>query len=190
MNLNLEQLLQITTGVVKIKEENGWFSFNRFTTEQENLYQITNQDFYNKTFSTAGVKFSFKTDSKNLFLKLKTSSSTTRKYFSVDVFVNHCAIGYIDNFSDTELECNYTQQEFLLGEFSKNFELADGEKTVCVHFPWSVQTLIEEISVDDNSFIEGIKPKKKLLAYGDSITHGYDALRPSNRYIAKLADRL
>lgn len=190
MKLNLEQLHKITTGAVRIKEENGLFSFSRFTAEQEKLYQITNQDFYNKTFSTAGVKFSFKTDSKNLFIKLRTSVSSSRKYFSVDVFVNDCSVGYIDNFSDTELAQNYTQQEFLLGGFSKRFELGDGEKTVCVHLPWSVKTLIEEISIDDNAFIEGIKPKKKLIAFGDSITHGYDALRPSNRYIAKLADRL
>lgn len=190
MKLNLEQLHKITTGAVRIKEENGCFSFNRFTEEQEKLYQITNYDFYNKTFSTSGVKFSFKTDSKNLFLKIKVSESASRKYFSVDVFVNNCAVGYIDNFSDEELERNYTQQEFLMGEFSKNFELGDGEKMVCVHLPWSTKTLVEEVSVDDNSFIEGIKPEKKLLAYGDSITHGYDALRPSNRYIARLADRL
>ena len=77
MKLNLEQLQQITTGAVKIKEENGLFSFSRFTAEQEKLYQITSQDFYNKAFSTAGVKFSFKTDSKNLFLKLKTSVSSS-----------------------------------------------------------------------------------------------------------------
>ena len=190
MKLKLEQLQQITTGAIKIKEENGWFSFSRFTTEQEKLYQITNQDFYNKTFSTAGIKFSFKTDSKNLFIKCRTSVSSSRKYFSIDVFVNDCPIGYIDNFSDTELEQNYTKQEFLLGEFSKNFELGDGEKTVCVHLPWSVKTFIEEISIDDNAFIEGIKLKKKLIAFGDSITHGYDALRPSNRYIAKLTDML
>ena len=33
-----------------------------------------------------------------------------------------------------------------------------------------------------------MKPAKKYLAYGDSITQGYDALRPSNRYAARLAD--
>ena len=64
------------------------------------------------------------------------------------------------------------------------------KKTVCVHLPWSVKTLIEEISIDDNAFVKGVKPKKKLLAYGDSITHGYDALRPSNRYISKFADKI
>lgn len=64
MKLNLNQLKEITTGAVHIKEENGMFSFSRFTTEQENLYQGRNQLFYDRTFSTAGVKFSFKTDSK------------------------------------------------------------------------------------------------------------------------------
>ena len=29
-----------------------------------------------------------------------------------------------------------------------------------------------------------------MLVYGDSITHGYDALRPSNRYASKIADVL
>lgn len=190
MKLNLEQIQKITTGAARIREEKGLFYFNRFTAEQEELYRITDQGFYNVSFSTAGVKFFFKTDSKNLFLKLKTSVTGTRRYFSVDVFVNDCPIGYIDNFSDTQLAQDYTKQEFLLGDFSGNFVLGDGVKTVCVHLPWSVKTIIEEISVDDNSFIEGIKPKRKLIAYGDSITQGYDALRPSNRYTARLADSL
>lgn len=190
MKLNLEQLKQITTGAVNIRKENGMFLFSRFTEEQEKLYQITYEGFSDKTHTTSGIKFSFKTDSKNLFTKIKTSQKTTRTYFSVDVFVNEVPIGYIDNFSEVKLEGDYTKDEFSLGEFSKNFMLGDGEKTVCVHLPWSVKTLVEEISIDDDAFIEGIKPAKKLLAFGDSITQGYDALRPSNRYVAKLADKL
>ena len=116
--------------------------------------------------------------------------ASTRKYFSVDVLVDGKPIGYIDNFSDIALPQDYTQMDFLLGDFSKKFQLGKGEKTVCVHLPWSVKTLIEEISIDDNAFCEAIKPKKKLIAFGDSITHGHDALRSSNRYVAKLADML
>ncbi len=190
MKLSFNQIKEITTGAVLVKEEDGKISLNRFTQEQEELYKVTNQDFYNKTFSTAGIKFSFKTDSESLFLKVKTMVSSSRKYFSVDIFVDGKPIGYIDNFSDIELPQNYTQMEFPLGDFSKKFQLGEGEKTVCVHLPWSVKTLIEEISVDDNAFVKAVKPEKKLLAYGDSITHGYDALRPSQRYVAKLADML
>ncbi len=190
MKLSLQQMQEITTGAVRVREEDGMVSLKRFTEEQEVLYKETNQDFYNKTFGTAGIKFSFKTDSKSLFLKLKTIHSSSRKYFSVDVLVDGKPIGYIDNFSHMELPRVYTMMEFPLGDFSKTFQLGEGEKTVCVHLPWSVKTLIEEISIDDTAFIKGIKPKKKLMAYGDSITHGYDALRSSNRYVAKLADML
>ncbi len=190
MKLSFDQIKEITTGAVQVQEENAMLLLKRFTQAQEELYKATNQDFYNKTFSTAGIKFLFKTDSKTLFLKLKTMISSSRKYFSVDVFVDGKLIGYMNNFSDIELPQNYTQMEFPLGDFSKKFQLGEGEKTVCVHLPWSVKTLVEEISIDDNSFIEGLKPKKKLIAFGDSITHGYDALHPSNRYIAKLADML
>ena len=40
------------------------------------------------------------------------------------------------------------------------------------------------------SFAEAVKSPKKLLIYGDSITHGYDTLRPSNRYVARLCAML
>lgn len=91
----------------------------RFTYEQEELYKETNQDFYRRTFSTAGIKFLFKTDSESLFLKLKTLISTTRKYFSVDVLVNGTPVDYIDNFSNFELPQNYAQMEFSLGNLKK-----------------------------------------------------------------------
>ena len=181
MKLSFNKVKDITTGAVNFLEENEVLLLKRFTQEQEDLYKATDQDFYDKTFYTAGIKFLFKTDSKNLFLKIRTMNRSTRKYFSVDVFADGNLIGYMDNFSDIELPQDYTQTDLPLGEFSKKFQLGEGEKTVCVHLPWSAKTLIEEVSIDDNAFIEAVKPKKKLIAYGDSITHGYDALRPSNR---------
>lgn len=190
MKLCFNQIREIITGAVRIAEENGFTNLYRFTHEQEQLYKSVNQDFYAKTFSTAGVRLLFKTDSKRLFLKVATVQSSSRKYFSVDVFVNGNYSGSLDNFSDTVLTQNYVQQEFPLGNFCKEFQLGDGIKTVCVHLPWSVSTSIKQIEIDEGAFIEGIKPTKKLLAFGDSITHGYDALHPSNRYIAKLADKL
>jgi len=76
--------------------------------------------------------------------------------------------------SNVEIPPMYATMDLPLGNFSKNIYLGDGEKTVCVYLPWSVKTLFDEISVDDNSFIEAIKPEKKLLVFGDSITQGYD----------------
>lgn len=128
MKLGIHQIKEIVTGAVVVKEENSVVSLKRFTPEQEQLYKLANQDFYNKTFSTSGIKFLFKTDSKNLFLKFETKASSSRKYFSVDVFVNDKPIGYIDNFSDMDLPHDYTKLQFPLGEFSKSFQLGEGEK--------------------------------------------------------------
>ena len=127
MKLSFDKIKDITTGAVSYKEENGMLVLKRFTDEQEELYRITNEDFYTKTFSTAGIKFHFKTDSKKLFLKFKTERSSSRKYFSTDVFVNGRFIGCVDNFSDMELPHNYTKLEFPMGEFSKEFDLGEGE---------------------------------------------------------------
>ena len=190
MKLSFNQIKELVTGAVRVEEENGSVRLYRFTKEQEELYKLTNQDFYNKTFSTAGIRLLFKTDSKNLFLKVITSRSTSRTYFSFDVFVDGKSVGCMDNFSDAQLPQDYTKADLPIGEASKSFWLGEGVKTVCVYLPWSVGVEVKEISVDDGAFVEALKPQKKLLAYGDSITHGYDALRPSERYIAKLADML
>ena len=189
MKLNIDLLKEITVGATDIVEENGAFSFIRLTKEQDRLYSETNQTFRDRSLAPAGVKFSFKTDSKNLFIKLKAEYLLPRKYFSLDVFVNGKPVGYLDNFSDIGTD-NYIEQDYQVGEFSKSFDLGDGEKNVCVHLPFSVKMELSEISIDDNALVEGIKPEKKLLALGDSITQGYDALRPSNRYITNLADRM
>ena len=108
----------------------------------------------------------------------------------MDVFEDGEPIGYIDNFSQNKLELDYTKQEFIFGDYSGNFELSGEGKVITVYFPWSAITLVEEISIDDNSYIEPVKPDKKILVFGDSITQGYDALRPSNRYASKISERL
>ncbi len=190
MKLNFNQIKEITLGAVRVEEKDGLIYLYRFTKEQEKLYKARSQDFYMKTFSTAGIKLLFRTNSKGLSLKVVTEQGSSRSYFSVDVFCDGNPIGYLDNFSDVVLPQNYTQLKLPFGEFSKKFQLGAGIKTVCIYMPWSTKTSIKEIVIDDNAYIEAVKPRKKLLAFGDSITQGYDALRPSNRYVAKLADKL
>ncbi|MBE6606069.1 MAG: SGNH/GDSL hydrolase family protein [Ruminococcaceae bacterium] len=191
MKLSFDKIKEIATGAVCAAEENGYVYLHRFTDGQRALYFETNKDFYAKALTAAGIKLSFKTDSTSLTLKGIVELGLSRRYYSFDVFVNGEVIGYIDNFSMRELPKFYVDEYFELPQiFEKTFELGEGEKTVCVHLPWSVIVKLEEISLDDGTYVLPVKPVKKLLAYGDSITHGYDALRPSNRYIARLADKL
>lgn len=190
MKLSFEEISGIVTGAVRIEQENGLIKLYRFTKEQEELYKTLHSYFYEKLLSSAGIKLLFKTNSKNLYLKIMTSKGSSRTYFSVDVFVNGKFVDAIDNFSGVTMSENYTQMEFPIGSFSKEFYLGEGTKTVCIYLPWSLSTAIDKIVIDDDAFVESIKPQKKLIAFGDSITQGYDAMRPSNRYISKLSEKL
>ena len=77
-----------------------------------------------------------------------------------------------------------------MGVFVKTFDLGTGEKTVRVNFPWTKLVEIWSVELDDGAIVVPMKRNKKLLDFGDSITHGMDAYRPSQRYIAQLADFL
>ena len=188
MKLNIEQIRKITRGAVRIEDEVDGVHFYRFTKAQEELYKNVSNDFFRKTHATAGVRIEFLTDSKTLEIKTNVSSGSSRTYFAFDVFVNGQLNGYLANFNEDDVTEDYISAEYEQGKFSKTFSLGVGEKTISIYFPWSAAAVIEELIVDDGAVVEPTKEKKKLLVYGDSITQGYDALRPSHRYASRIAD--
>ena len=190
MQLKFSQIQAITVGAARVESQEDGIHFYRFTKEQEALYKARSEDFYIKTFSTSGIRLRFRTDSRVLGLRGKVLPGCSRSYFSFDVFVDGKMVDSLNNFTGGELPHDYTKMPFLIGNFSKTFDLGAGEKEVCVYLPWSVKVALEALELDDGAFIEPIKPAKKMLCFGDSITHGYDALHPSNKYISKLADFL
>lgn len=190
MKLNFEQIKAISTGAVRFEEKENGVILYRFTKKQEQLYEKTNIEFFERSQSTAGVKLSFKTNSKSLRIKTKIVPKYCRRYFSFDVFVNGEVKGYLDNFVADVCMDTYIKTKLLSEQFEKEFDLGEGVKTVQVYLPWSVQAVIEEVSLDDNALVEPVKAGKTLLAFGDSITQGMDAMRPSNRYVTKLANYL
>ena len=166
-------------GAVNAWEEDRLVCFSRFYPRQLEMYRERNLDFYKKAHSTAGIKLSFRTDSKTLSMKVQTEPGSSRKYFSVDVFADNKLVGAITEEPDRHL-----------GEFSGSFSLGEGEKTVTVHLPWSVGAKIDCLCLEDGAFMEPVRPAKTLLIYGDSITQGYDAKNTSMRYATKLAEFL
>ena len=187
MKLNREQIQAVTFGAEEIICESDGFHFNRFNAAQRELYvQSSPDDFYRKTFATSGIRLQFSTDSRKLKLDISVSSASSRSYFALDVFVNGVMIGSIDNLTD-DMPLDYTLAQLPLGDYSGEFDLGDGMKDVCLFLPWSVCAVIRSMELDDGSVIAPIKPCHKLLAFGDSITQGYDAQHPSNKYITRLA---
>ena len=190
MKPELSQIKKIALGAVRITQEEDGFHFYRFTQEQEALYRDRSQDFYKKSFSTSSVQLRFQTNSESLFLKASVTPGSSRKYFAFEVFADGKRIGTLDNYSDTELPQAYASVVLPQGTFEKAFSLGTGRKEVRVVFPWSAQAILQELVLDDGAELVPVKPKRKLLVFGDSITQGYDALLPSNKYITQLAEYL
>ena len=188
MVLTYEQIKSITSGAVKIEQQEEGIQFHRFTEEQEKIYE--NSSYHPRQCITAGIRLCLETNSRHMYLKAKAIYGNSRKYFACDVLVNDELVGSLANFKLEENYINYASMEGTLGEYEKEFLLNEGTKRVCIHLPWSVCFLLQELRLDDGAFWEPVKKTKKMIAFGDSITQGYDALHPSNRYIAQIADML
>lgn len=190
MKLNKNQIEKVTLGADRVTEDTDGFHFHRFTQEQEKLYEGRNPDFDKKVLSTTGVQLAFRTDSRELYLKIDVKPGANRTYFALEIFVDDEKVDTIANFKNArELSgTNYTTMNFPLGVFEKRISLGLGEKTVRIVLPWSMQTVIKEIALPVGATLEPVKPSKKWLIFGDSITQGYDALYPSNKYISRLVN--
>lgn len=191
MQLTLDQLRAVTTGAVTVRPEEDGVRFYRFTDRQMAAFDQTHLHFTESRLRTAaGVKLSFRTDSRTLTLRAGTSLGSGRSYYSFDLVVDGELRDSLDNFSHLDLPAGYAEGSYQRQEGEKRFDLGAGEKTVCLHFPWSVRVCLRELSLDDGARIEPVIPKEKFLVFGDSITQGYDVLHPSRRHIARLADAL
>ena len=185
MNLSLDTLRAVATGVERVEEENGAVAFYRFSAEE-----MTTNANPNRTYA-AGVSLCFRTDAERLSLAFTAENLTgARSYFALEVYANGERIGVIKNFNDAEMTGNYADKAYPLGDFSGEFALGTGEKTVKIVLPHSVKTLWHTIALDGESFVAPLPEKGALIAYGDSITQGYDALYPSETYASRLADLL
>ena len=181
MKLTLEQLQAITTGAVALEQEEKGIRFFRFNQEQRELRQPRVTYPAEKMYSTAGIQFFFRTNSRSLYLRTTVEKGSASDHFSFDLFVNGAHIDSLDNLS---------QEGHPLGTYEKTFRLGAGTKDICLYFPWSVATVIEELSLEEGASLTPTLPEKKLLVYGDSITHGNTVRYACNHYIPRLASAM
>ena len=190
MKLTNQQLASAVSGAVRTWEGEDGFHVCRFTREQTDAYQLRREDFHRKALSSSGIVIRFRTDSPFLNLSVTTHSGSSRKFFGLDLLVDGRYVDSLKNFEDPTLGTHYVGLEASMGSFSKEFDLGPGEKNLALYLPWSVECVITDMSLADGASFVPVKREKKLLAFGDSITQGYDALHPHNKYITRLADFL
>ncbi len=182
MKLTYEQIKKISKGAVRITEEDGKICFYRFTDEQFKMYENIRSESYLRAFSTAGVRLEFVTNSKTLTLEANASHTSSRTYFNHDIYVDGEHLYTLGDDVDNSPD----KQVTVRGEY----ELGDGEKTVKIYMPWSVNSRLVCLELDDGATLEPVEHGIKMMCFGDSITHGYDAANPSMSYASLLVDAL
>lgn len=181
MKLTFEQIKEITRGVARVEKVGNKVCLYRFTKAQEEMYRERQADFHRKSFATAGVILEFDTDSENLGLSVEVTGGSSRKFFTHSIFDNGQRIG--------ELAGEFKEGETVL-HLRGAYSLNPGKKRVKILFPWSAASKICELTLDDGSEIIPVEKNRKVLLFGDSITHGYDARKPENSYASRLAQWL
>jgi len=185
MQLNLTDICSITTGACQIDLQSDGIHFKSFTQQEETVY-LARDPAEKRIEMTSGIQMEFSTDAETLYLRVNTSACINRNYFSMDIYVNDVMVDCISNYPEDAADTIYVWKQFPLGVFEKTAALGAGTKTVRIVFPFTVKTVLEEMSLD-GTYIQPIRKEKKLITYGDSITQGMDALHASGTYAVRLA---
>ena len=182
MKLTAEQIRAIAKGAVRVEEINGAVHLYRFTKEQEEIYKNrttpSGKPLSDKVPATAGIRLEFVTTSSTLSIEIEGVPASSSNCFVHDVFVDGNRIG---SFGKAETEER---------EFFGSFDLGSGKKEVKIYFPWASASAIRSLTLDDGAEITPIEKTRKMLIYGDSITHGYVAINPARSYASLLTDAL
>ena len=177
MKLSLEQLRSIACGTDRLEEVDGGVQFFRMTAAQKEYYLgYNNIEKANKTDSTSGVRLAFYTDSTSVKFSAKFTEGSSRAYAYFDIYENGAMIAH----GGDEKENNADVEA----------KLVAGESLVEIYFPWSKGVILTSFELDDGATVKPYVRSKKLVAYGDSITHGYDAIYPSLSYVNRLGNLL
>ncbi len=177
MKLTINEIKRITFGAAAVEENHGAFSFHRFTREQTETYAKHRLDLFQKTFASAGIRFSFYTNAEAMHLDYRMTVASSRMFSWFDVY------------EDGVLTSHFGGEGKLFMSGHADITFAPGEKRVEIYFPWSRVTQLSEIELD-GELISPCVRSRSMLCFGDSITHGYDAIYPSLSYASLLAKEL
>lgn len=177
MYLTHEQIAAAARGVLAVEPEGEYLHLHRCTPSQRQTYLDIKETHYSRACCTAGVRLEFDTDSTTLSMTYRYGRRASRAFLSIDVYADGVLCGtHVDRsfIDDAGGSCCFT--------------LPAGHKRLTVYLPYTVALILHEVVLDDGAFFAPAPPaERRLLALGDSITHGYDASYTSQTYACNVA---
>ncbi len=178
MFLTIDEMKDLVVGAVEMELRDGLFHFYRFTAEQAETYLTVhnNEDFYTKTFATAGVRLECETDAASIGFRFEAKRCSSRHFCRFDVYVNDVLINHMEA---KDLADDWE------GEF--RMDLPAGEKKLTLYLPNLFGMAIGDVELADATYAKPCAHQYTMVCYGDSITQGYDAVCPSLSYANRMA---
>ena len=177
MKLDQLNLSKIIHNVVSYSfDARGSLHFSRFSQNQQDTYEKESQDWAMKTRSSASVTFDFITDSDYIALKFNLYPGSSQKYGSIDLYV------------DGVFHASRVAEDLSIS--LAGFPLPEGKHRVTVYFPWSAETVVNEVHLSEGAIVVPVEKRCKLLCFGDSITQGYISKFTSLSYVNQTARAL
>ena len=159
-------LQEIVFGIYRIREEDGWFYFDRFNEKQKEYLREIDESFYRHALLSSGVTLEFKSTSEKFSFAYRFVMKESKDSFDL----------YIDG---KRLDQRFVS--LLKDEGTISFEgLSEGEKRIALFLPFDAGVAISDFSCGD---VRPIKKNTKVLWVGDSITQGYGVYQSGDTYL-------
>lgn len=180
MKLTFDEVKKITRGALEIEESEGVFTFHRFEARAREYYSTTTPQYFGKSKATASVCLDFMTNSDRFDVDFSVTYGSSRTYYYFDV----CVDGIIRKHLGEEKA--WIKKGHISLKVSDYIAPDGGEHRITLWLPNLANAKLSNIELDDGATLTPINYKKKLLCFGDSITHGYDAAFPSKSYVNRM----
>lgn len=171
----LETIRTLVTGAVRVWEEDGYICFSRFTEKQAAL--LKSRGFSAQMAASAGIRLEFLTNGGEISFDYAAFRGLNADFCGLTITADEQPIYHF-----------YTEQLPLFDRAAVTVPSSREPVRVCIYFPNLAIFKMKNISLPQDS--RPYKRPLKLLALGDSITHGAYSQHPQHTYAQILADRL
>ena len=186
MNLSTETIKAITIGAMAFHEDAEGITPCRFTDRQLMVYgpdsatRLVAQN-------SASIALDFYTDS--AFLRFAADGIRERgeDFVFFDLLVDGQLTQSFRHRHDGEA-CDHIPIPF--GPVGDTFYLPEGEKRVTLYLPYAAKTRLLSVELSDGAFVRPCDYSYTWCAFGDSITHGYNAECTSLTFVNQLSRML
>ena len=182
MVLTVDQIRAATRGAT-VTEEDGAFAFHRFAPAQELHFDEHDRL---RAKSTAGVRLEFLTDSETVGFSFTDAwLSCNRGFFYADLLIDGNLLAHAGtDLGHLQEGCPNVRR---LPDILHEEKLFPGRKRVTLYLPAVACARLRKLELSDGASFEPVRPARRIVSFGDSITEGMDACFPSFHYINRTA---